>query len=344
MNSRQLAILTVAIALVASGCSGASTSTPVSTPRPTATAAATATPTAPTQTPVPTPTAPPTIGVPADDGARIIAVESPTTLQHTAWVSPGAPGCPADPPSICLVDVGSPISTARIRDLTVDSPMVGTTHVRLFLPKHFAAQPSTRWAALYLLRGGSGDYKRWSELQDVTTLAGPTDLLVVMPDSGYTPDGPGPIVAWYKFHLVELPQLLERNWLADDRRAIAGISTGADVSIAYAAANPGMFLFAGSYSGSYFAGDWTALKGTALFVAYGNGELGPLDDGHVSPYDETGGTERACAVGSAEFVMRLAELMIPVTVYDYGNGTHNAPYWQRDFERSFPLILKALGL
>jgi hypothetical protein len=33
-----------------------------------------------------------------------------------------------------------------------------------------------------------------------------------------------------------------------------------------------------------------------------------------------------------------------VTVYAYGNGTHNGPYMQRDFDRSFPLILKALGL
>lgn len=39
---------------------------------------------------------------------------------------------------------------------------------------------------------------------------------------------------------------------------------------------------------------------------------------------------------------RLA--VLAVTVYAYGNGTHNAPYWQRDFERSVPLILNALGL
>lgn len=33
-----------------------------------------------------------------------------------------------------------------------------------------------------------------------------------------------------------------------------------------------------------------------------------------------------------------------MTVYAYGNGTHNGPYMQRDFDRSFPLILEALGL
>ena len=38
-----------------------------------------------------------------------------------------------------------------------------------------------------------------------------------------------------------------------------------------------------------------------------------------------------------------ADLKIPVTEYAYGNGTHNLPYFQRAFDRSFPLILKALG-
>ena len=37
------------------------------------------------------------------------------------------------------------------------------------------------------------------------------------------------------------------------------------------------------------------------------------------------------------------DLKIPVTVYAYGNGTHNLPYFQRAFDRSFPLILKTLG-
>jgi diacylglycerol O-acyltransferase / trehalose O-mycolyltransferase len=117
-----------------------------------------------------------------------------------------------------------------------------------------------------------------------------------------------------------------------------------------AATEPGMFLFAGSYSGNidpeipgYSIANEAALRGTALYVAYGNGELGPLDNGQASAYDPSGDGERGCAAKSAAFVKRLAALKIPVTVYAYGAGTHNAPCWQRDFERSFPLILKALG-
>jgi S-formylglutathione hydrolase FrmB len=50
------------------------------------------------------------------------------------------------------------------------------------------------------------------------------------------------------------------------------------------------------------------------------------------------------ALIAPSFVARLAKLNIPVTVYAYGNGTHNGPYIQRDFDRSLPLILKTLGL
>jgi hypothetical protein len=55
------------------------------------------------------------------------------------------------------------------------------------------------------------------------------------------------------------------------------------------------------------------------------------------------GDEAAIGIEIALFMDRLADLKIPVSVYAYGNGTHEGPYMQRDFDRSFPLILKALG-
>jgi S-formylglutathione hydrolase FrmB len=336
VSRRLLAGLTVLV--VSAGCTGASlTPAPTPTPGPTPTAAVSAIAASPTSTPAPASLAP-TIGVPADDGARIIAVESPTMLAHRAWVDPGAAGCPADSSPGCWVNIGSPMPTTRARDLTIDSPAVGIVHARLLLPGKFEAQPSTRWPVLYLHHGGDTDYTYWTEALDVVTLTAPTDVLVAMPDGETGPN-------WETFHLVELRQLLERNWQAGDRRAVAGISMGGAEAMAEAESQPGMFRFAGSYSGSLDAyGNLAALKGTALYVAYGNGQLGPLDNGQVSPYDESGSFESSDAAQGAAFVQRLAELKIPVTVYAYGNGTHNVPYWQRDFERSFPLILKALGL
>lgn len=337
---------------------------PSPTARSVATPAATRTPTPiPTHPATPTQTAAPTIGKPADDGARIIAIDpNPTHLL---------------------------VPTSRARDLTIESPAVGNiVKVRLLVPAGFDAQPTAIWPVLYLLHGGSGTYSDWSEYFDVDALTAPTDLLVVMPEGGghFTGGatysdwwnlGKGGPPMWETFHLVELRQLLERNWHAGDKRAVAGYSAGGYGAIEYAARQPGLFLFAGSYSGpldvfgpgadylwwgspTSLWGDhvtnidvWkahdpttnaAALEGTALYVAYGNGVIGPLDDGKPSPFDPDGASEREIGIESALFVDRLHELKIPVTVYAYGNGTHNGPYMQRDFDRSFPLILKALGL
>jgi diacylglycerol O-acyltransferase/trehalose O-mycolyltransferase len=254
--------------------------------------------------------------------------------------------------------------------------------VRLLLPSRFDAQPSTRWPVLYLLAGQGGTHTAWTPGLDVETLTAATDLLVVMPDAGaddpngasftdWWNGGKGGPPMWETFHLVELRQLLERNWHAADKRAIVGGSAGGYGAMEYATRQPGLFRFAGSYSGGglhEFVGPtsgpepydkwgdqgaqadvWkahdpylnaAALKGTALFVSYGNGQPGALDDA-AATFDAT---EGYCAAQGAAFVERLHELKIPVTVYAYGNGTHTAPYFLRDLHRSFPLILKALGL
>jgi S-formylglutathione hydrolase FrmB len=174
------------------------------------------------------------------------------------------------------------------------------------------------------------------------TSAAPTDLLIVMPE-GDTTGYP----RWDTFHLVELRQLLERNWRAGDRRAIAGMSMGGAEAIEEAERAPGLFLFAGSYSGGLdqlnVIDNAAALKGTALYVSYGNGKPGPLDNGQPSAFDPGGEIEASVSIDNPAFVQRLAELGIPVTVHAYGNGTHDPKYWQREFERSFPLILTALG-
>jgi len=349
---RLLVGLTVTVLL--GGCASGATSSPSLTPAtqaattapsvavatPTVTAAPTATPGArPTRSPLPT------IGAPADDGARI------------TWVT---------------------TVNTRTRDLTIDSPAVGSVQVRLLLPSRFDAKPSTRWPVLYLLTGKGGSYSDWGRYTDAAALTAPTDLLVVMPEGGaegwysdwWNGSNGGP-PKWETFHLVELRQLLERNWHAGDKRVIAGLSMGGYGAMEYAARQPGMFLAAASYSGvldtlghlrqsslpwpNDIWGDpvaqadvWKAhnptdnaatLKGTALYVAYGNGQPGPLD-ASGAPTDQL---EAWIATDNETFVHQLAALKIPVTVDAYGNGTHDWPYWERDLHRSLPFLLKALG-
>ena len=255
--------------------------------------------------------------------------------------------------------------------------------VRLLIPSQFDAKPSTRWPVLYLLHGATGSHLDWTGNTDVEVLTAATDLLVAMPDAGsmgYYSDwwngGAGGPPKWETFHLLELHQLLERDWHAGDRRVIAGLSMGGYGAIEYAERQPGMFLAAASFSGvldtvgghadtavASFGGTWptdlwgdgvaqagiwkahnptdnaAALKGTALYVAYGNGQPGPLDASGASP-DQL---ETWIAPMNDAFVHRLAALKIPVTVDAYGAGTHTWPYWQRDLHRSLPFLLKALG-
>jgi len=284
----------------------------------------------------------PSVGQPADDGARVITVGR---------------------------------SGERIRDLTIDSPAVGLVTVRLLVPNGFDTTPAVRWPALYLLHGASGSSTAWTRETDVEDLTASSDLVVVMPDAGQSGfysdwwmDGHGGPPMWETFHLTELPQILERNWRVGDRRAVAGLSMGGFGAMAYAARRPGMFLAAASYSGvldpiggqldigtDELWGDpvrqasvWRqhdpvnlaeSLRGIALYVSYGNGRPGPFDKGSVDP----DGLESWIAEQNVTFINRLNGLHIPVTIDAYGAGSHSWPYWQRALHRSFPLLMEALS-
>src|SRR5262249_28257543 len=91
----------------------------------------------------------------------------------------------------------------------------------------------------------------WTRETDVAKLAPLRKVLVVMPEGGafgfYSDWQKGP--KWETFHLEELRGLLERDFGAGPKRAIAGLSMGGYGALAYAARHPGMFGAAASYSG-----------------------------------------------------------------------------------------------
>lgn len=193
-----------------------------------------------------------------------------------------------------------------------------------------------------------------------------------MPDGGdhgwyadWWNGGTGGPPMWETFHTVELPQLLERNWRAGNRRALAGLSMGGHGATVYAARNPGLFLAAASFSGvldpiggDMGANEWwgdpvgqadvwqahdpvniaNGLTGVAVYVSYGDGTPGPFDNGFVSSDDP----EAWLAVQNATFAQRLTDLGIPATVEAYGAGSHTWPYWERALHRSLPLLLAEL--
>jgi diacylglycerol O-acyltransferase / trehalose O-mycolyltransferase len=305
-------------------------------------------------------------------------------------------GCGGGGGGSTATDAGAPLPAARADDgarivsvrrrspreidLGVRSPAVGrTVPVRLLLPARFASDPARRWPVVYLLHGCCDTYVSWTRSTDVEQLAAPDDVIVAMPDGGragfYSDWRRGP--RWETFHLVELRQLLERAYRADDRRAIAGFSMGGLGALGYAARHPGMFAAAASYSGLLHpradpavmrsivdgqgedatalwggplrdAERWAAhdpsdlagrLRGTRLFVSSGNGQPGPLDRAGAHP----DAVERFVERETLGFVSRARRLKLSARLDLYGPGTHTYPYWQRELHRSWPLLMRAVA-
>ncbi len=271
----------------------------------------------------------------------------------------------------------------RLLDLTVRSPAVGDdVRVRLLTPRGWTRGSERRWPVLLLLHGCCDDPASWTERTDVEGLRGLRDVLVVMPeggDVGFYSDwhhgGEGGRPAWETFHLVELRGLLERDFGAGPRRAVAGLSMGGLGAMGYAARHPGLFGAAASFSGllaplrdpglilglvGAFAGDARALwgdprrdrrvwaehdptelagrlRGTALFVSSGDGRPGPLDPRGASRDPIEGLTFRQ----SRAFAARLRALGIAARTDFYGAGRHAWPYWERGLRRALPVLRQA---
>jgi S-formylglutathione hydrolase FrmB len=281
----------------------------------------------------------------------------------------------AQPKAPTATVVGERKVAPRIVDLEIRSPALGATaHVRLLTPDGWN-KGRGRWPVLYLLHGCCDTYVSWTRSTDIERWSQLRRVLVVMPEGGdvgfYSDWKSGP--AWETFHLTDLRRLLERDYGAGTRRAIAGLSMGGLGAMDYAAREPHLFRGAASFSGllhplgypdwllGLFAsytpdplaiwGDpetnrqtWAEhdpselageLRGVGLFVSAGNGRPGPLDlEGQVRDPTEAGVLRQSRA-----FATRLREEGIGARIDFYGAGTHSWPYWQRELRRALPTLL-----
>ncbi len=260
----------------------------------------------------------------------------------------------------------------RTDRLVIDSPATGARRsVWVVKPSAWTAG-STGWRALYLLHGccagGGWDWLQTGEVAELTTRL---DAVVIVPEGGpmgwYADWRDGP--AWERFHMTELPGLVEPRYGIGTRRAIAGYSMGGHGAFGYAARHPGVFEAAASFSGvldtrsdvrghrALFAdygldtadvwGDpdsWAEhnptdlvarLKGVRLYAASGNGTSGPLDPGK-GPKDHT---EASIMRQNLNFAAAAEKAGVEVTTDFYGDGTHTWPYWIRSLERALPVLL-----
>ncbi|WP_253194764.1 alpha/beta hydrolase-fold protein [Streptomyces sp. MP131-18] len=147
----------------------------------------------------------------------------------------------------------------RLVELTIDSPALGGQEtVVLLTPRGWERRAAGRtWPVLWLLPGGDGDERIWTEQHLVQDIGELRDTLVVMPGMplfGFYTDwwngGAGGPPAVETFHLREVLPLLERDYGAGRARAVGGDSQGGFGALSYTARHPGLFRAAASYSGA----------------------------------------------------------------------------------------------
>lgn len=78
--------------------------------------------------------------------------------------------------------------------------------------------------------------------------------------------------------------------------------------------------------------------GPRLWIATGDGQHGPFDDG--PGFDPVEFDVRDM---SLNFAHRLDALGKPFALWDYGPGTHSWPYWQRDLRTVLPLMMQTFA-
>jgi S-formylglutathione hydrolase FrmB len=302
-------------------------------------------------------------------------------------MTPGAQGVDIRPAAPAIEVLDDVAHGDRRRVVTIGSAaLAGPASFTLLTPRGYSTTAARRWPVLFLLHGADDGPSSWTRETPLVQRCDDLDALVVLPDAGrvgfYTdwqrPAANGVAPRWERFHLDEVPAVLDASYRAGSTRAVAGVSMGGYGAIAYAAKRPGLFAAAASYSGllhvtrrgmpafvammllrehehrhalwgspargraRWMANDpWhlaERLRGTALYLARADGRPLPEDD--VPP--GTGLIERWIAPSTDSLAARLAQLGIPATI-SHGSGAHEWPTWRRELHRSWPFLLDALG-
>lgn len=186
---------------------------------------------------------------------------------------------------------------------------------------------------------------------------------------------------WETFHTRVLPGFIDRTFRTiaqRDGRAIAGLSMGGFGATSYAARHRGFYAAAASFSGAVdtlyptpagnllFAagivahGVWgdpatheatwrrhnptdlvRSLRGTALFVATGDGARG----GPAGDVADEGAyaVEAIVAAMNASFAAALDRARVSYVKDFYAGGYHGWPYWERELHWALPQILTIIG-
>lgn len=323
------------------------------------------------------------------------AIPVPPSLQSPAPSSSTRPIAVAPPTG--KADDGSYVQSEtwldpQMADLNVGSAAVGSVvPVRIIVPTGWSADgDGTRWPVLFLLHGGKDSYASWTRETNIESFVSTRNLIVVMPDNSAM----ALATRWWNngeekpdyeaFDAVELMQLMERDYHAKPKRAVAGVSSGGYGAMILAAHYPRTFAAAASYSGIVD----TTTPGASLLMMMGdlwqgyspnavwgdpNSSIGRRLRYENNPYSQAAnlrGTSLflSCGDGVGEtaqdlagklglwaegrvllpqniaFINRLKMLGIPAQTDFYTGGIHDWISWKVAFAASWPMLAAGLGL
>ncbi|MBJ7289437.1 alpha/beta hydrolase family protein [Williamsia sp.] len=189
------------------------------------------------------------------------------------------------------------------------------------------------------------------------------------------------VIKWDTFLSTELPPLIDKTFEGNGVNAVEGVSMGASGAMSLAVRHPGLFRGVVALSGCLDLVDpaaaqatqasilsrfgnpdnmwgpagsaaWrqhdpttniSALKGTEIYVAVGDGKADPRL-GKVGQASAIGGAlETGALMCTKGFSAAARKADVDVT-YNYRSGLHAWGYWAQDLHRSWPTVVKALGL
>jgi S-formylglutathione hydrolase FrmB len=176
--------------------------------------------------------------------ALAVAGAAPAVAKKTSSMPDGCVVAP------CVLERAVPLPSATAFG-AIDN------RVRILLPAQYDGH--RRLPVLYLLHGAGDTYRTWVDNTDVETFAARLGVIVVMPDSGHTPDS-----GWYtdwadgsrkweSFHIGVLIPWVDATFAtlaSRAHRAVAGLSMGGFGATSYAGRHPDLFGAVASFSGA----------------------------------------------------------------------------------------------
>jgi S-formylglutathione hydrolase FrmB len=234
---------------------------------------------------------------------------------------------------------------------------------RVFFPTNLP--PSEKLPVVYLLHGGGGSYRSWSNDSDASHYA-LKGLILVMPDgdeSYFMNEVESPREKYEDYITKDLIADVERRFPArTDRagRAIVGISMGGFAAVKYAFSHPELFIFVAALSPSIDVpfrhynvrrlGQWWKFR--TIFGPAGSKERAARDPStlirtanvQATPFIYlTAGQQEPLLAPNRQFAAVLKRHGIEYEFYTEPGG-HNWSQWNAQIPGCFSSLLQHLGM